>query len=316
VGAELTRAITASMGFDPSDQADLVMLVRHHLLLPDTATRRDLDDPATATQVAVVVRTPELLDLLRALTYADAAATGPGAWSDWKESLVEELVARTRAHLAGVAPAAAPTIAERHPHLLASSGVEVVLERGLPASRIIVAAPDRPGLLGAIAGTLAVHRLEVKAADTQTVGSRAVTGWTVLPFFGEFPSLDLVRADLLRALEGDLDLASRLAHRRKPGMAVAPRVDFVPGAASDADVLEVRAHDEPALLHRIGMAITGAGASITAARAETLGSEVVDVFYLRRGDGARLDPEDRARVVGAVLDRLQQGDRGEGATTA
>jgi [protein-PII] uridylyltransferase len=209
----------------------------------------------------------------------------------------------------------APVIAERYPHLLAAEGVEVLLEQGSPASRIIVAAPDRPGLLGAVAGTLAVHRLEVKAADTQTVGARAVTGWTVIPFFGEFPSLDLVRSDLLRALSGELDLTARLAHRRRGEITAAPRVDFVPGAASDADVLEVRAHDEPALLHRIGAAITRAGASITAARVETLGSEVVDVFYLRRADGTRLDHQDRARVVGAVLDRLQQGGHADEVTT-
>ena len=41
--------------------------------------------------------------------FADAAATGPGAWSDWKESLVEDLVARARAHLAGIGPAPAPS---------------------------------------------------------------------------------------------------------------------------------------------------------------------------------------------------------------
>lgn len=316
VGADLTATIADTMGFEAHDRDDLVTLVRHHLLLPDTATRRDLDDPATAAQVARVVGTPGLLDLLRALTFADAAATGPGAWSDWKESLVEDLVARARAHLAGIGPAPAPSIAERHPHLLASEGVDVVLERGAPASRVIVAAPDRPGLLGAIAGTLAAHRLEVKAADTQTVGTRAVTGWTVIPFFGEFPSLDLVRSDLLRALAGDLDLTARLAHRRSGASTSSPRVDFVPGAASDADVLEVRAHDEPALLHRIGVAIASVGATIVAARAETLGSEVVDVFYLRGADGRRLDLEERARVVGAVLDRLQQGDREEPAATA
>ena len=77
----------------------------------------------------------------------------------------------------------------------------------------------------------------------------------------------------------------------------------------------MRAHDEPALLHRIGDAITRAGASIVAARVETLGSEVVDVFYLQRADGSRLDPQDRERLVGAVLDRLQQGvDTGDAAT--
>ena len=160
-----------------------------------------------------------------------------------------------------------------------------------------------------------MHRLEVKAADTETVGERAITAWTVVPFYGDFPSLDLVRADILRALAGEWDVRERLAHRRRGTSVVPPRVDFVPGAASEADVLEVRAHDEPALLHRIGEAIREAGASITAARIETLGSEAVDVFYLRAAGGGLLGSAERARVVGAVLDRLQQGqDEGSAPT--
>lgn len=315
VGAELTETIAERMGFDAADRGTLVSLVRHHLLLPDTATRRDLEDPLTAEHVAAAVASVGTLDLLRALTYADAAATGPGAWSEWKASLVDDLVARTRARLSGALPPAPAAMAERHAHLLASEGVELVLEPGSPASRVIVAAPDRPGLLGAIAGVLAVHRLEVKAADTETVGDRAITAWTVVPFYGEFPSLDLVRSDVLRALAGEWDVRERLAHRRRGTTGAPPRVDFVPGAASDADVLEVRAHDEPALLHRIGEAIWEAGASITAARIETLGSEAVDVFYLRAAEGGRLGSAERAHVVGAVLDRLQHGPEESPAPT-
>ena len=89
----------------------------------------------------------------------------------------------------------------------------------------------------------------------------------------------------------------------------------MPGAASEADVLEVRAHDEPALLHRIGEAISRAGATIVAARIETLGSEAVDVFYLRARVGGRLSPAERGLVVGAVLDRLQQGQEEATALT-
>ncbi len=319
VGASLAESIATAMGYSPDETATLVMLVRHHLLLPETATRRDLDDPITTALVAQAVGTAESLDLLRALTYADAAATGPGAWSTWKASLVDDLAARARAHLTGVTPAPPPMIAQRYADLLASGDVDVVVEHGGAlgeASRVIVAAPDRPGLLGAIAGTLALHRLEVRSADTETVGERAITAWTVTPFFGEFPSPELVRADLLRALAGELDLAQRLAHRRRRTSSAAPRIDFVVGASSHADVLEVRAHDEPALLHRIGDAITSAGASIIAARIETLGSEAVDAFYLQRPDGTRLDPRDRVRVVDAVLDRLREGDDPRSTRTA
>jgi len=332
VGAALTEQIARDLGFGDDDVAQLVLLVRHHLLLAEVATRRDLDDPLTIASVAQRLGNPSSLRTLRALTYADAAATGPGAWSEWKAGLVEDLVRRSEAVMTGAPLTSAPTPAERHGYLTTSSGVDVIVEpaagadrrsdeTGAPSSRaarLVIAAPDRPGLLGSIAGVLALHRLEVKSADTQTVGDRAITAWTVVPFFGEFPALDLLRADLIRILDGRGDVTGRLAERRRrtPRASAPPRVDFVPGAASDADVLEVRAHDEPGLLHRIGQALTRADVTITSARVSTLGSEVVDVFYLLRPDGERLRVEDRARVVGAVLDRLTEGDDDRDGLTA
>ncbi|MCO6722956.1 [protein-PII] uridylyltransferase, partial [Streptomyces sp. Vc714c-19] len=86
---------------------------RHHLLLVETATRRDLDDPATVRAVAKAVGTEHTLELLHALTEADALATGPAAWSSWRGSLVADLVKRVSAVLAGdrleEPEAAAPT---------------------------------------------------------------------------------------------------------------------------------------------------------------------------------------------------------------
>ena len=55
VGMEVVEHITTRMGFAPADVDILVDLVRLHLLLPDAATRRDLDDPTTITRVARAV---------------------------------------------------------------------------------------------------------------------------------------------------------------------------------------------------------------------------------------------------------------------
>ncbi len=318
IGAELTAQIAPRLGFDASDTDILVRLVRHHLLLADVATRRDLDDPVTIGTVATAVESQRCLELLRGLTIADALATGPGAWSDWKAALVDDLVRRTAGALTGAEVEILPSAADRNAHLLATTGVEVILEPGEPASSLIAVAPDRPGLLATIAGVLALHRLEVKSADTQTVGDRAVTAWIVAPFFGDFPALDLLRSDVIRALEGELNLDRKLADRRRGAMgrSAPPRVDFVPGAASEADVLEVRAHDGPGLLHLIASAISHAGMTIGAARVATLGSEVVDAFYVTQPDGGRLSAQDRARVVGQVLDRLHEAGGSMAAATA
>ncbi|MGH9272040.1 MAG: HD domain-containing protein, partial [Ilumatobacteraceae bacterium] len=61
-GVVVVAEVAPALGFSAEDSATLVDLVRHHLLLPDTATRRDLDDPATAAAVAEAVRTAEYLD--------------------------------------------------------------------------------------------------------------------------------------------------------------------------------------------------------------------------------------------------------------
>ena len=89
------------MGFSDDEVAVLTSMVRHHLLLPDVATRRDLDDDGTIRSVAVQVGNVETLELLAALTEADSIATGPAAWGAWKAELVNELVRRTAHSLRG-----------------------------------------------------------------------------------------------------------------------------------------------------------------------------------------------------------------------
>ena len=69
-------------------------------------------------------------------------------------------------------------------------------------------------------------------------------------------------------------------------------------------MLEVKAHDAPALLHRVTRAIAAADVAITAARVATLGSEVVDVFYLVDHEGRPLSDPRAATVVVTVLGAL------------
>ncbi len=104
VGIEVVGRIGTRMGFSPADVEVLVDLVRYHLLLPDTATRRDLDDPATVARVAAAAGNRLTLHLLAALTEADSRATGPSAWGAWKAGLVADLVERADKLLQGEPP--------------------------------------------------------------------------------------------------------------------------------------------------------------------------------------------------------------------
>src|SRR5439155_10920448 len=181
---------------------------RAHLLLPDTATRRDLDDPVTIkTVTGAVDGSAELLGLLHALTIADAAGTGPATWSDWKAALIADLVRRASATLGGQRlPAVAPL--DSHRARLADAGALVVeIER----DEVVVAAPDSLGVLSKAAGVLALHSLDVRSASIGTRHGMAVNAFVVAPRFGSLPDAAVVRGDLVRALDGSLPLAERLA---------------------------------------------------------------------------------------------------------
>ncbi|MEU1759301.1 [protein-PII] uridylyltransferase [Micromonospora sp. NPDC005257] len=293
VGAPLAEAVATRIGLPPDEAALIGTLVRLHLLLPDVATRRDLSDPKTVAGVAERVGDTGTLELLHALVRADAAATGPAAWSGWKGRLIAELVSRVRTTLdTGVVPAPpAPDPA------LVAGPLPVV---HLGEDRVSVAAADRRGLLATVAGCLALHRLEVISADAATVDGRALVECRVQPRYGLAPDPIALSADLRRAVGGDVSVIQRLRGRalaaRSQG--AAPRVVWHREAATDAVLLELRAADAAGLLYRVTCALDEAGAQVRAARISTLGGDVVDAFYLVGGGPS---DEERARIEAAVL---------------
>lgn len=293
-GEPLAVTAAARMGFDPDDVATLALLVRHHLLLVEAATRRDLEDPATVSAVADVLGTTEVLELLAALTRADAQATGPAAWSEWKAGLVEDLVRRTALTLHGAPPPPPPPLTPGQAGLVDAGRLAVVAEPDEAVTwTVTVAAPDRTGVFATIAGVLALHRLSVRSAQVRTERGMALDVWTVVPDRDHEPRAEALRNDIARALDGDLDVTQRLsardAGRRTPAVPPpAPRVEVVESASDTATVVEVRAGDRPGLLYRLGRALALMGVSIRGARVVTLGAEAVDVFYLQDAGGAPL----------------------------
>ncbi|MER7672690.1 [protein-PII] uridylyltransferase [Kitasatospora sp. NPDC096128] len=325
-GEVIVRDLAARMGFPAEDTATLAVLVRHHLTLVDTATRRDPDDPATVEAITKAVGTVTELELLHALTEADALATGPAAWSSWRASLVDGLVARAAGRLAGGGTPAVEAEPSAEQERLAVEAARTgapalsVLAQAVGAApetepmgvELTLAVPDRPGLLGTVAGVLALHRLTVRSAglselDPIGAGPVLLLSWRVAAEFGELPEAARLRADLRRALDGSLDVTRRLAERdaaapRRRGIPTPPPlVAVAPAVASaTATVLEVRAHDAPGLLHRIGRALDGAGVRVRTAHVSTLGAEAVDSFYLTDPAGRPLTAE-RAREVAAAV---------------
>ncbi len=313
-GERLAGIVAARMGFDANDVATIGRLVRNHLVLADAATRRDLSDPATAATVAGLVGTADELDLLAGLTRADSIATGPAAWGTWKATLLDELVVRTRAHLAG-APLEPrlpePSASQRR--LMAERRVRLVAE----GSSLTVVAPDRPGLLSLVAGALAVNRLPVRSATGLSEGGMAVEVFDLDLAGRDPPDWAGVEREVAAALADPGRLAARLAERsrsvrppRRPGAAhpAPPRVLVDQLATPRATVLEVRAPDGIGLLSRIAGAIAGCGCDIGFVRAQTLGHEVVDTFYVTdQSSGRKLGEADRlADLERSILDAIAE----------
>ena len=214
-GEVVARDVSRRMGLPEPDVELVAAAVRHHLLLPQVAPRRDLDDPVTVKQVTALVPSRVLLELLHALSISDGLATGPAAWNDWKATLVADLVRRVGAALAGEAmPAPVPLRSDQL--ALAADGGPAATMRG---SEVTVVAPDRPGLLWRAAGVLASHRLAVRSANATSVDGTAVTVFDVEPQFGESPDPELVTGDLRRMLLGRLDVEDRLERRARAAAA-------------------------------------------------------------------------------------------------
>jgi [protein-PII] uridylyltransferase len=307
---EVVEHITTRMGFSPSDVAVLVDLVRHHLLLPDTATRRDLDDPTTIARVARAAGNRLTLHLLAALTEADSRATGPSAWGPWKAGLVADLVERTDRVLQGETEPAGPD-----PILAANQDLmEEVRQTGLPSvslqpPQVIVAAPDRRGLFSSVAGALALNGMNVRAANVSGDDGVAVEVFTVEVARGTWPDTAKLRDDLAAVLSDSMAIGERLTERervyplRRGSAAHLPGSDVsVDNEASEtATVLEVRAPDQIGLLHRITRALFEADLDVVSARVSTLGEIVVDAFYVRESDGNKVTDQERLSAITAAL---------------
>ena len=316
VGRVIVADIARRIGFPPEDADVLVAMVEHHLLLPEVATRRDISDPGTIAAVAASVVDADRLDLLAALTEADSLATGATAWSDWKAGLVRDLVIRTKQVLAGHRPPLAEPVAERHPGLVGDVRSSAIARIAASATMCVVVAPDRTGLFSIVAGVLSMHGVDVLAADVGTTDDGiAVEEFGVARRLGGDTNWKRVETDLRAALNGELDVETKLAEkvrayaapRKRAAAAESPRAEvLIDNDVSMSDtIIEVRATDGLAVLHRVTAVLAHHAIDIRHAKVATIGHEVVDAFYVRRvGVGKLVDPEEIDALRSALTAEL------------
>ncbi|KRE38503.1 protein-PII uridylyltransferase [Janibacter sp. Soil728] len=311
-GGDIADLVLRRWGLPDEERATVVLLVREHLTLIETATRRDLSDPATVDSVCRLVgEDPQTFELLRALTIADARAAGPVAWTDWRASLLDSLTGLVRERLTGRAPhlpplAPAPTMDPTALEDVTAGRVHVRVEPGPGGWTVTVHCRDRVGLFADTAGLLAAHGMTVRRARLATTEGIAVDEWFVESPGGDAPETSRLAAGLTRLEAGDRAALTALSPRRNDPMssvATAGTSAFVlPSAGSGATVLEVRSHDRAGLLHDLGRALTREGLRIRSAHISTFAGQTLDTFYVTDAQGRELAPAAVGRAVSAVID--------------
>jgi [protein-PII] uridylyltransferase len=309
IGSELATRVGERLGLWPSDVRLLASIVRHHLLLATTATRRDLQDPVTVSAVVDAVGGDAvLLELLHVLAEADSLATGPGMWGEWKSTLVGDLVRRCRAMMAGEPEPKPEPIPPEHVSLALDGAEHVELVPGESSQTFAVTmiAPDRRGLLSKAAGVLALNGLSVHSAAVNSTAlpgggelgstTAAINTFIVSPLFGSPPAAELLRQQFILALKGELDVVAALQKRDRddalhgsdragePKLAVPaavpapPRILWHEPVESGHQLVEIRASDRTGLLAVLTAVFERAEVDIEWAKITTRGSSVIDVF--------------------------------------
>ncbi len=312
VGMVLVRTLATRMGFDEPDVDILVSMVEHHLLLPDVATRRDLDDASTIQRVADQVRSLERLELLAALTEADSLATGPSAWSPWKAHLLAQLVDRTEKVLRGDEAAAVTEAGFPNEDQLAAlqnPGTHIIGQ----GNTLTVMTDDRPGLFSRVTGVLAMHGLDVLTAGVYSSNDgRALEAFIVHDPMRDETPWDRVAADVERALAGRLAVNARVAERAKmygrqvySPLARGSSVSVDNNASADATVIDVETGDRIGVLFAIARALAELDLDVRSAKVQTLGVRVLDAFYVTDRSGSKVtDAETLAEIERAILHNL------------
>ncbi len=339
VGAEMIGDFARRAHFSPTSQRRLGEAVRLHLLIPDTAAGRDIDDTDVIADVAARIGDVQLLRLLYLLSIADSRATGPNMLTAWKANLMRQLFQRVEEHLTGspspvdeatIVSAAGGAIGpQRVSGFLAAlpagyadrfSLEEIVrhLQITSPPPRqhelrwsaqplrsvtsLVMAAIHEPGLLVRVAGTLAAYGIEVLDARLVTTDTGiGIDTFHVQDALQGGPVADAKLQTIFHDLTTHTDYRSRLEERRASYGSVTPGGYVTSYRDGRASVLEVRAVDRIGLLHDVCEVLTSCGVSIHLARIRSRGDLAIDTLWLREAVSGKVLSDERLEATVATI---------------
>ncbi|HEX5227393.1 MAG TPA: hypothetical protein VFW44_06765, partial [Bryobacteraceae bacterium] len=336
--AALARQAMERIRVAAEDQREVLFLIEHQLDLAEVMSGRDIEDPATARQVAERVGTIERLKLLTVLTYADLAAISADSMTPWRmerlwrayeitqHELTRELetdriqdvpdnVPGRPAFLKGFPSrylrAHSPVEIEAHGRLYEESrptGIAVQLDRIEGAYRLTVIARDMPALFASFAGAISSFGLDILKAEAFS----NARGMILDTFVFADPQrtldlnppeserlLDLIRRVALGKTDGQRLLRSRAQPDPKKRGAP-PQVQFDSDACDTATLVEITAEDRPGLLYNLATVFSSTACNIDVVLIDTKGHRAIDVFYVAH-NGQKLTPELQATLKEKLL---------------
>jgi [protein-PII] uridylyltransferase len=338
LSAELARLAMERIRVPAEEQREVIFLIAHQLDLAEVMSGRDVDDPATARQLADRVGTIERLKLLAVMTYGDLAAVSSDAMTPWRlerlwrayevtrQELTRELETERIQEVPDSLPgrpgflkgfpvrylrAHSPTEIEEHTRLYEESrptGVAVQLDRIEGAYRLTVIARDMPALFASFAGAISSFGLDILKAE-----AFSNTRGTILDTFvfadpqrtlelnppESDRLLDLIRRVALGKTDGQRLLRSR-AQPDPSKRSAPPRVHFDSDACDTATLVEIIAEDRPGLLYNLATVFSSTACNIDVVLIDTKGHRAIDVFYVAH-EGQKLSPDLQAVLKEKLL---------------
>jgi [protein-PII] uridylyltransferase len=338
LSAELAGQAMERIRVPIEEQREVAFLIVHQMDLAEVMSGRDVDDPATARQLAERVGTIERLKLLTVMTYGDLAAVSSDAMTPWRlerlwraydvtrQELTRELETERIQEVPDSLPgrpaflkgfpvrylrAHSPAEIEAHMRLYEESrptGVAVQLDRVEGAYLLTVIARDMPALFASFAGAISSFGLDILKAE-----AFSNTRGTILDTFVFTdpqrtlelnPSeserlLDLIRRVALGKTDGQRLLRSRAQPDPKKRSAP-PQVHFDSDACDTATLVEIIAEDRPGLLYNLATVFSSTACNIDVVLIDTKGHRAIDVFYVAH-EGLKLSPDLQAALKEKLL---------------
>lgn len=329
-GAE---AVARALGFEEEDALTVALVVRHHRILPEYAFARDTMEAATVARIAEACRFEhDTLDLLVALTEAEARASAPSAHSPWRAETLAFLARSVHAFIDARRPSGSRASgAPGEPDagaLAAMGGVHAPLARlaldgvrttGLAsvviapeaaadgARNLIVAMPDRGHSLLTLAHMAAQFGIELVSGQLEVNNRVAFSSWWVRPRGDGLPHPSVMREYLGARLGLAPARAPRAARRTgpspEPSRAAGPEAHVRVVAregGTGLQVLHVNADNRPRLVGDIAQAVASFPVVLHRAHVRRLDSRVLCSLYVSDRRGAPVTPGMVQRLTAAV----------------